>query len=75
MKTIEIGSLGFINLTRYGFTLHLSGASLYFGWFPDIDLIGFQISLFEWNDAGGDVFGLCVFRFQFLHFLFSLHLG
>ena len=63
------------HLTWHSVSLHAAGLGLYFGWFPDIDLIGFQVSLFEWNDAGGDAFGLCVFRFQFLYFLFSLHLG
>lgn len=70
MKTIDIGSNGsFIRFSWLGVSLHIEGLGFYFGWFPDLDLVGLQIMLMEW--VGEDHFTL--FRFQVLYFLCALH--
>jgi hypothetical protein len=71
MKTIEFNS-GFIHLYWLGFTLHIEGISLYFGWSTNLDLVGLHITLMEWSDAEGT--HLVPFRFQVLYFLFALHM-
>lgn len=70
MKTIDLYDGGFIHLTWHSLSFHLEGLGLYFGWFPDLDLIGLQIMFFEWVGESH----MTLFRFQFLYFLFALHM-
>lgn len=70
MKTIDLKNGGFVNLSWGGFTLHIQGLGLYFGWFPDLDLVGLHVTIMEWS---GDMSHFALFRFQVLYFLFALH--
>ena len=70
MKTIDFANGGFVHLTWRSVSLHIAGLGFYFGWFPDLDLIGLQIMFFEWVADSH----LVPFRFQLLYFLFALHM-
>lgn len=69
--TIDLADGGFIHLRWNSLTLHIQGLGLYFGWFPELELIGLQIMFFEWAE---DMSHLVPFRIQILYFLFSIHL-
>jgi len=51
---------GFMHLTWTSIVLHIEGLGFYFGWFPDLELIGLQIMVFECADDGSH---LVPFRF------------
>jgi hypothetical protein len=69
MKTIDLANGGFVHLTWHSLALHVEGLGFYFGWFPDLDLIGLQVMFMEW--VSEDHFTL--FRFQLLYFMIALH--
>lgn len=69
--TIDLADGGFIHLRWSSLTIHFQGLGFYFGWFPELDLIGAQVTFFEWAD---DMSHLVPFRLQILYFLFAIHL-
>ena len=72
MKTIDLPNGGFIHLAWHSLALHFEGLGFYFGWFPDLDLVGLHVTLMEWSDEEGT--HLVPFRFQILYFMFALHM-
>jgi hypothetical protein len=71
MRTFDFEN-GFAHLTWHSLAMHIEGISLYFGWFPDLDLVGLQVTLMEWSDPEGT--HIVPFRFQVLYFMLSLHM-
>jgi len=71
MKIINLPDGGFIRFDLVGLSIHFAGIGFYFGWFPDVELNVLQITIFEVSADGSHV---VPFRFQFLWFLFSVHM-